>query len=123
MLKDKAVRKLFRQWKIPSEGKVMARPSLPTENLARGRVLDPTRPTWPWEHSEDEDKSPGRAVEQARAPVFLEPAQRYRILCRSRTIQSEYTFAGRPELVLLAGLVFVFFCMTIFDMAVIAWRG
>jgi hypothetical protein len=123
MSKDKAVRKLFRQWKEPSEGKTMARPSLSTETQTEGRLLDPTRPTWPWEHSEDEDKSPGRIVEQTPAPAFLEPAQRYRILCRSRTTQREYPFAQRPEIMLLAGLILVVICMTIFDMVVVAWRG
>jgi len=120
---DIAVRKLFRQWKKPSDDKTIALPSLASEKPTMIRLLSPARPAWPWEHSEDEDKSPGRAVEQRSASAFLEPAQRYRILCRSRTAHGEYNFAGRPELMLLAGLIFVVICMTTFDIIVVTWRG
>lgn len=62
-------------------------------------------------------------MQYAPEPAFLEPAQRYRILCRSRNAPNEYSFAGRPELVLLAALIIVVVCMTLFDMVVVAWRG
>ncbi|TLD25925.1 hypothetical protein E2P81_ATG09582 [Venturia nashicola] len=115
---DKAVQKLFRQWK-QSNGETTAFKSSPN----RERILAPIRPTWPWEQAQNDDKSPGRNTQQTSQPAFLEPAQRYRILCRSRNTPNEYSLAGRPELTLLAGLIIVVVCMTIFDVVVVAWRG
>lgn len=115
---EKAVRKLFWQWKEPVEETTT---SMRTPN--KDHILAPTRPTWPWEQSQNEDRSPGRNVQHTSEPAFLEPAQRYRILCRSRNTPNEYSFADRPELMLLAGLIIVVVCMTLFDMVVVAWRG
>jgi hypothetical protein len=123
MRADSAVRKLFRQWKSESNSQNMAHPTLQPEKPTQHRALAPARPTWPWEHSADEDKSPGRVLDRTSRPAFLEPAQRYRILCRSRNTPNEYNFSGRPELILLAGLILVVVIMTVFDMVVVAWRG
>jgi len=123
MRTDRAVRKLFRQWKRESDSQKMAHPNLQSEKPTKHRALAPARLTWPWEHSAGEDKSPGRVLDRTSTPAFLEPAQRYRILCRSRNTPSEYNFAGRPELMLLAGLILVVVIMTVFDMVVVAWRG
>lgn len=112
---DKAVRKLFRQWKEPIEKA--------TTSTKMAHVLAPIRPTWPWEQSKNDDKSPGRNVQHTSEPAFLEPAQQYRILCRSKNTPNEFSLAGRPELMLLAGLMIVVVCMTLFDMVVVAWRG
>jgi hypothetical protein len=94
-----------------------------SENPTMTHHSRPARPVWPWEHSKTEDKSPGRNVEQGSTPSFLKPAKRHRIICRSRTSQGNYSFVGRQELMLLAGLIFVVICMTIFDLVVVAWRG
>ncbi|QDS68138.1 hypothetical protein FKW77_010291 [Venturia effusa] len=111
------VKKLLQQWKEPSEDRLA---SITTPN--RERIVAPARPTWPWKQSRNEDKSPGRNVQHSSVPAFLEPAQQYRIICRSRNAPNEYSFAGRPELMLLMGLMIVVVCMTLFDMVVVAWR-
>ncbi|KAE9967099.1 hypothetical protein EG328_008407 [Venturia inaequalis] len=115
---DRAVKNLFHQWKEPNEETTTS-----TRTPNREPILPPARPTWPWEQSQNEDKSPGREVQHTSEPAFLEPAQRYRILCRSRNTPNENSFAGRPELILLAGLIIVVVCMTLVDTVVVAWRG
>jgi hypothetical protein len=110
---DHAVRDIFRHLRKPSKHRAQSRKgknSLQPPSMSR--LLGPARPSWPWEaakpiFSKFEDKSPGRAVEEASKVAFLQPTHRYRILCRSREPPRTVYLAARPDLMLIASIVIV----------------
>jgi hypothetical protein len=120
---DHAVRDIFRRLRKPSKHRGLARKGKtglqppPLSRLHGG----PARPVWPWEAKKSgatkiEDKSPGRAVEEATKAGFLQPAHRYRILCRAKDTPRTMYFAIRPDLMLVASIIIVAVWLFVCDM-------
>jgi len=121
---DRAMRDIFRHMgnrKPSHNGVIVARKGKNgLQPPTMSPLLEPTRPSWPWEDSGHEDKSPGRAVEQASTPAFLKPSHRYRILCKSRDLPRASYLVARPDLMLIVSIlivaVWLFVCDVILTM-------
>ncbi|KAF2435686.1 hypothetical protein EJ08DRAFT_285397 [Tothia fuscella] len=83
----------------------------------------PSRPTWPWEGFEHQDRSPGRAVEKASKPQFLHASHRYRIMCRSKDVPRAVVLAARPDLMLVASIIIVAIWLFVCDMLLAICRN